>query len=56
MQEQYHIDLSEPGLLERRTGRWLEARISGLLDRPESRLRHRLFPEEYKRPEEVVVP
>lgn len=31
MQEHYGIDLAEPGLLERRSARWLKVRISGLL-------------------------
>ncbi len=50
MQEFYHIDLSEPGLLERRSARWLRVRIEGLLSRPTtpfcvgSRLRFALFP------------
>jgi len=31
MQEYYHIDLAEPGLLKSKTGRWLRIRILGLL-------------------------
>jgi hypothetical protein len=31
MQEHYHIDLAEPGLLKSKTGRWLRIRILGLL-------------------------
>jgi len=39
MQERYHIDLAEPGLLEARSARWLRVRIVGLLDdRVDSRL------------------
>jgi len=34
MQERYGIDLDEPGLLDRRSGRWLQARIMGLLSVP----------------------
>ena len=30
-QSAYGIDLSEPGLLDRRSARWLRVRISGLL-------------------------
>lgn len=30
MQEHYHLDLSAPGLLERRSGRWLKVRLLGL--------------------------
>lgn len=30
MQEFYHLDLSEPGLLEARSGRWLKTRLQGL--------------------------
>jgi hypothetical protein len=43
MQEHYAIDLSQPGLLSQRTGRWLSVRILGLLA-IESRLRFALFP------------
>lgn len=43
MQERYGLDLSEPGLLDRRTGRWLRTRILGLLE-VESRLHRALFP------------
>jgi len=31
MHERYGIDMSEPGLLERRPSRWLRVRILGLL-------------------------
>jgi hypothetical protein len=31
MQEHYGIDLSEPGLLDRKSARWLWARVGGLL-------------------------
>ena len=31
MHEHYGIDLAEPGLLERRSARWLKVRIGGLL-------------------------
>ena len=31
MAERYHLDLSEPGLLEQRSWRWLRVRILGLL-------------------------
>jgi len=41
MQEMYGIDLAEPGLLRRRSGRWLRVRIIGLRDVP-SRLNRRL--------------
>jgi len=47
MHEHYGIDLSEPGLLDRRSGRWLAARLSGLLDMGgfvESRLHAALYP------------
>jgi hypothetical protein len=43
MQERYHIDLSEPGMLDVRSARWLRVRILGLLS-VESRLRYALFP------------
>lgn len=43
MQQFYHIDIAEPGLLETHSARWLRVRISGLLD-IESRLRAALFP------------
>jgi hypothetical protein len=43
MQEHYHIDVSEPGLLDRRSGRWLRVRIFGLLS-CDSRLRAALAP------------
>lgn len=49
MQQHYHIDLGEPGLLERRSGRWLSLRILGLLS-IESRLRLELFPPETPKP------
>jgi len=54
MAEHYHIDLSEPGLLEQRSGRWLLARILGLLAMPTtpfspgSRLCFALFPPQDK--------
>lgn len=53
MQEHYGIDLAEPGLLERRSGRWLRVRILGLFSsatggveplRP--RVARALFPDE----------
>ena len=31
MQQCYGIDVERPGLLERRTARWLQARVEGLL-------------------------
>lgn len=34
MHERYHVDLSEPGLLKRRSSRWLRLRILGLLTVP----------------------
>ena len=34
MQERYSIDLSEPGLLDARSARWLRTRILGLLSVP----------------------
>lgn len=43
MNERYHIDLAAPGLLEHRSGRWLQARILGLLP-VESRLHAAMFP------------
>ena len=43
MQEHYHIDLSDAGLLDRRTGRWLQVRILGLLS-IDSRLRRLVYP------------
>ena len=43
MAEHYGIDLAEPGLLDRRSNRWLRVRIAGLLN-IESRLRFVLFP------------
>jgi len=49
MNERYHVDLSEPGLLERRTGRWLRVRILGLLA-VESRLFAALIPQEVGKP------
>jgi len=45
MQQHYGIDLSAPGLLEGRSGRWLSARILGLFTIEHSRLRSKLFPE-----------
>jgi hypothetical protein len=45
MQELYGIDLSSPGLLDARSGRWLSVRILGLLD-VRSRLSLTLFPPE----------
>ena len=45
VQERYGIDLSEPGLLERKTGRWLRVRIGGLLA-VDSRLRAVAIPED----------
>ncbi len=45
MQQHYGIDLSEPGLLDRRSGRWLHLHILGLLH-IESRLRYKLNPPE----------
>lgn len=45
MQERYHIDLDEPGLLKRHSARWLQARIRGLIG-VESRLHYALFPPE----------
>ncbi|XVU25812.1 hypothetical protein ACQPZJ_01770 [Actinoplanes sp. CA-054009] len=47
----YGIDLDEPGLLRRRTWRWLEGKILGLLD-TKSRLSRALAPE----PEQPQVP
>jgi len=43
MQERYQIDLSEPGLMDRRTGRWLRVRISALIH-IDSRLHYALYP------------
>lgn len=43
MHEHYHTDLNEPGLLDRRSGRWLRTRIEGLLV-VESRLAMALAP------------
>jgi hypothetical protein len=34
MQETYGIDVSQPGLLDARSVRWLKARIGGLLSTP----------------------
>jgi len=45
MQEHYHIDMSAPGLVDQRSGRWLRVRILGLLG-IDSRLRFALFPPE----------
>jgi hypothetical protein len=52
MHEHYGIDLSEPGLLDRRSGRWLRVRIEGLfgcasggLVPVRSRLARALFPD-----------
>jgi len=50
MHERYHVDLSEPGLLERRSSRWLRVRILGLLF-VESRLLDALT-----KPQEVSKP
>lgn len=50
MQEHYGIDLGEPGLLERRSARWLRVRIIGLFG-IDSRLRYALYP-----PKEEVRP
>jgi hypothetical protein len=47
MQERYNVDVEEPGLLDRRSGRWLKVRILGLLA-VESRLRAEMFPPEEK--------
>jgi len=47
MHERYHIDLSEPGLLDNRSGRWLSVRILGLLS-VDSRLNRVLFPPKEK--------
>ena len=44
MQQHYGIDLCQPGLLDRRSGRWLKARIVGLLDLEFSRLHRNLYP------------
>jgi len=44
MAETYHLDVDEPGLLDRRTARWLKVRILGLLA-IDSRLRRELAPE-----------
>lgn len=38
MQDIYHIDLSEPGLLTQRSARWLKVRILGLAGNSRSRL------------------
>jgi len=43
MQEHYGLDLADPELLDRRSGRWLSVRILGLLS-AESRLHCVLFP------------
>jgi hypothetical protein len=43
MNERYHIDLAEPGLLDRRSARWLRVRIVGLMS-VESRLQAALTP------------
>lgn len=34
MQQVYHIDLGEPGLLKVRGSRWLRVRLRGLFDVP----------------------
>ncbi len=47
MQQYYGIDLGVPGLLERRSWRWLRARIVGLLS-VDSRLHAASFPPELK--------
>jgi hypothetical protein len=43
MNEHYGIDLSRPGLLDARSGRWLRVRIVGLLS-VDSRLHRVLYP------------
>ena len=43
MAQYYGIDLSTPGLLERRSWRWLSVRILGLVD-IDSRLKAALYP------------
>lgn len=43
MQEYYHIDLAEPGVLEEHSWRWLRVRIEGLCD-GRSRLYFALWP------------
>ena len=47
MAELYGIDLSDPGLLRQRSGRWLGVRILGLLS-VDSRLNRVLFPPKEK--------
>lgn len=42
-QDRYGLDLARPGLLDRRSARWLEVRIGGLIG-VESRLHYALFP------------
>jgi len=44
MNQFYGIDLSEPGLLEARSGRWLRKRVEGLFAVEMSRLRLTIFP------------
>ena len=52
MQEHYAIDLAEPGLLDRRSARWLQSRLRGLVNRqqsplsPGTRIQRALFPQE----------
>ena len=54
MLERYHIDLSEPGLLDRKSSRWLQSCIAGLLSIPRSefalgsRLQMALYPPKQK--------
>jgi hypothetical protein len=40
---EYHIDLSEPGLLKSRSWRWMKTRIAGLAT-AETRLQRKLAP------------
>jgi hypothetical protein len=44
MHERYHIDVEKPGLLGKRSARWLKIRIAGLLG-VDSRLAAALSPE-----------
>ena len=53
MQEHYGLDLNTPGLLDTRSGRWLRARIVGLLD-IQSRTRLAVFPPKQPAPGEVT--
>lgn len=52
MHEHYGIDLAEPGLLDRRSARWLQVRVLGLLaPTVHSRLRFAMYPPDLKKGE-----